>query len=64
MKFACWFAIAIGFITLSLAIYGKIANVAYEAAVGVFFIMIGFNGFMSLRIAKLEEAIKEIKEKK
>ena len=64
MKFACWFAIAVGFITLSLSIYGKIANVAYEAALGVFFIMIGFNGLISLRIAKLEEEVKEIKKGK
>ena len=64
MKFASWFAIAIGFITLSLAIYGKIANVAYEAALGVFFIMIGFNGFISLRIAKLEEEVKDMKKGK
>lgn len=64
MKLACWFVIAVGFITLSLSIYGKIANVAYEAALGVFLIMIGFNGFISLRIAKLEKEVKEIKKGK
>ena len=50
MKFACSLAIAVGMITFSLSIYGKIANVAYEAALGVFFIVIGLLGFMSLEL--------------
>jgi hypothetical protein len=61
MKLASWLGVIVGFITLSLAIYGQIANVAYEAAIGVFFVMLGFNGFTSLRIAKLEEEIKKLK---
>ena len=61
MKIASFLVVAVGFVTLSLAIYGKLAHSDYEAAVGVFFIMLGFNGFMSVRIAKLEAEIRELK---
>lgn len=59
MKFACWFAIGIGFAIFTLATSGRVA--ANGAALGVFMIFIGLNGFTSIRIAKLEETVKEMK---
>ena len=59
MKFACWFGIAIGFGIFTLATSGRVA--ANGAALGVFFIFVGLSGFTSLRIAKLEETVKEMK---
>ncbi len=59
MKLACWFAIAAGFVIFDLAIRGKVA--ATLAALGVFIMSIGLNGFTSVRIAKLEETVKEMK---
>ena len=64
MKLASLLAVAVGFITFSLAVYGKIANVSYEAALGVFLVVIGLLGFMSLRIAKLEEEVREMRKTK
>ncbi len=59
MKLACWFAIAIGFVAFHLAIWGKVS--ATLAALGVFLMLIGLNGFTSVRIAKLEETVKAMK---
>ena len=61
MKFACWSAIAIGFVATDLAIWGKVP--ATQAALGVFMMLIGLLGFTSVRLAKLEETVKELKEK-
>jgi hypothetical protein len=63
MKLASSLAIAVGFITFSLAIYGQNRKliIAYEAALGVFFAVIGLLGFTFLRIAKLEEELREMK---
>jgi len=35
----------------------------WQAALGVFLIFLGFNGFISLRLTKVEEMIKEMKKK-
>ncbi len=59
MKFACWFAIGIGFAIFTLATSGRVA--ANGAAVGVFMMLIGLQGFTSVRMAKLEEAVNEMK---
>jgi hypothetical protein len=61
MRFASWLAIIVGFVALALAIRGQIP--ATEAALGVFIMFAGLNGFTSLRIAKLEATVKEMKEK-
>lgn len=61
MKLTYICVVVFGFIILSLSIYGQIANAPYEAAMGVFFMMVGFSGFISLRITQLEKAIEEIR---
>lgn len=61
LKIACSFAIAVGFAIFALATSGRIAG--NEAALGVFVMLIGLNGFISVRIAKLEETVKEMKKK-
>ena len=64
MKLAYVCVVVFGFIILSFSIYGQIASAPYEAAVGVFFMMLGFNGFISLRITQLEKTIEEIQKGK
>jgi hypothetical protein len=61
-KFSLWLSIAVGLLALTLSIRGSL-GASWQAALGVFFIFIGLNGFLSLRIKKVEEMIKEMKEK-
>jgi len=61
MKAAFWFCIAVGLFIFALAAWGRAA--ASGAAIGVFFILLGFIGFVHLRIAKLEETLKQTKRK-
>ncbi len=62
MKLSFWFSILVGFFIFAGAVSGQVSS--YFAALGVFFIVLGLLGFNSLRVAKLEEAIKEIKKGK
>ena len=64
MKIASSLVIVVGLVTFSLAVYGRIANVAYEAALGVFLMVLGLLGFMTIRMAKLEQQISELKKTK
>jgi hypothetical protein len=59
MKIACSLAIAVGLYTVTIAIRVNVS--ATQAALGVFMIMIGLQGFTSSRIAKLEQAVNEMK---
>jgi hypothetical protein len=61
MRLASWLAIIVGFVAFALAIREKIPVI--DAALGVFIMFVGLNGFTSLRIAKLEATVKELKEK-
>lgn len=61
LKLSLWLSIAVGFVAVSLAIRGAL-TASWLPALGVFFIFIGFNGFASLRITKLEEMLKEMKQ--
>jgi hypothetical protein len=54
-----WVSIGAGLSILILSIRGKL-NANWGAALGVFLIFLGLNGFTSLRIARLEEAIKKM----
>jgi hypothetical protein len=61
MRVASWFAVIVGFVTLTLAIRGRVPGV--DAALGVFIMLVALNGFTSLRITKLEATVKEMQEK-
>jgi XapX domain-containing protein len=53
-------SIAVGLWTLTLSIRGP--SPSWQAAMGVLFIVVGFHGFTSLRVARLEKMIQELKE--
>jgi hypothetical protein len=61
-KVSFWISIAVGLWILILSIRGAF-SANWGAALGVFLIVLGLNGFTSLRIAKLEEAAKETRKK-
>ncbi len=61
MKVGFWFCIAVGLLLFAFATWGRAA--ASGAAIGVFFILLGIIGFVHLRIAKLEETLKQTKRK-
>jgi hypothetical protein len=60
--FAGLFVIVIGFVIFAIAMVRL--HEPYGAAIGIFFILLGFHFLTNLRIAKLEEEVKAIKEKK
>jgi hypothetical protein len=51
--------IAVGLWTVILSIRGEL-TATWQPALGVVFIVIGLNGFTSLRISKLEKTIKDM----
>ena len=62
MKFALWFCIAVGLWATVLSIRVP-SSANYQPALGVFLILIGLNGFSNLRITKVEDMIRKLKEK-
>jgi hypothetical protein len=62
MQISLWLCIAVGLVVVSLSIRAA-PSANGQAALGVFLIFIGLNGFVSLRVTKLEEMLKEMKEK-
>jgi hypothetical protein len=62
MIVTCWLGIAVGLWTVILSIRGAF-SAPWGAALGVFMIVIGLNGFITVRITKLEETIIELKKK-
>jgi hypothetical protein len=61
MKIGFWFCIAIGLLIFAFATWGRAAEGG--SAIGVFFVLLGLYGFNHLHMAKLEQALKEIKRK-
>lgn len=55
--------IAVGLWTVLMSIRER-PGVNWEPALGVFFILIGFNGFTAVRLLRLEKAVKELREKR
>jgi len=62
MKFSLWLCVAVGLWAVVLSIRVP-SGANYQAALGIFIILIGLNGFTNLRITKVEEMIREMKEK-
>ncbi len=62
MKFSLWLSIAVGLCAVVLSIRVPF-SANYQPALGVFLIFIGLSGFTNLRITKVEEMIREMKEK-
>jgi Phospholipid methyltransferase len=55
-------AIVVGLATLTLAIYER-GSAAFQPALGVFLIFIGFNGIYSVRFSQIQDRLAKLEEK-
>jgi hypothetical protein len=62
LKLSLWLCIAVGLSAVVLSTR-EASGANFQPALGVFFIFIGLSGLTNLRITKVEEMIKEMKEK-
>jgi ABC-type transport system involved in cytochrome bd biosynthesis fused ATPase/permease subunit len=62
LKIAAWVSVIVGFFYFASALRAGTAQTG--AALGLFLIFLGINAFTAIRIAKLEETIKGMKDKR